>query len=60
MKEKREDLRKIGIDLKAYIKKHCGENPDQYDDFVGESCDLAFHMLWDTVLRMEEEEKKRK
>lgn len=55
MQQKTDELRRIANDLGAFMKKYCGEHPERYDDFVGESCDVAYHMLEDTIRRMDEE-----
>jgi hypothetical protein len=55
MDERKEELKRIRDDLKRFLDQQCRTvSSEGYDDFVGESCDLAFHMLQDTVRRMEE------
>lgn len=56
MNQRKEELVRITKDLKQFLKQHCQRTASGYDDFVGESCDAAFHMLQDTLRRIEEED----
>lgn len=53
MDKRKEELQRISKDLGKFLADHC-RTAGGYDDFVGESCDAAFHMLQNTLRRMSE------
>ena len=54
MGQRKAELQRISRDLERFLGEHCKPSPDGYHDFVGESCDMAFQMLQDTLRRMSE------
>lgn len=58
MNQRKDELVRITKDLEQFLRQHCPRTANGYDDFVGESCDAAFHMLQDTLRRLEEEKSK--
>jgi hypothetical protein len=60
MDKRKEELVRITKDLEQFLKQHCERTPNGYNDFVGESCDTAFHMLQDTLRRIREEQSNKK
>jgi hypothetical protein len=56
MDQRKTELQRISKDLERFLGEHCKPTPDGYHDFVGESCDMAFQMLQDTLRRMSEAE----
>jgi hypothetical protein len=60
MSQRKAELQRISEDLEQFLDKHCKLTSGGYNDFVGESCDMAFKMLQDTLRRMSETENSNK